>query len=98
MAKTSSSGAEYIIHCTGVRLRVVGSGNLDLSLLSLDSIRSYNLLPLALSSSNDRELTRLANFKSQRMQLSISVDVINETFKISKIILFTKVSGTSYPG
>lgn len=97
MAK-ESSGGENILHCTGVRLRVVGSGNLDMTLFSLDSARSFPMLSLAMAPTNERELTRLANFKSQRIQLAFSVDVIDEYFKISKIIFFAKTSGLSYPG
>lgn len=97
MAK-SSGGGENILHCAGVRLRIVGAGNLDMILYSLDSVRNYPMLALPLTATTDIELTRLANFRAQRMQLAFSVDVVNETFKISKIIFFAKASATSYPG
>lgn len=97
MAK-SAGGAENILHCTGARLRVIGSGNLDMTLYTLDSVRSFPMLPLPLTATAERELTRIGNLKSQRIQLGFSVDVVNEYFKISKIVLFAKGSGTSYPG
>lgn len=93
-----NNGAENILHCTGVRLRVVGSGNLDMTLYSLDSARTFPMMALPMTPTNERELTRLGNFRSQRIQLGFSVDVIDEYFKISKIIFFAKPSATSYPG
>lgn len=97
MAK-SSGGAENILHCTGVRLRVIGSGNLDMTLNSLDNVRSFPMIALPMTATAERELTRLGNFKSQRIQLTFSVNVLDEYFKVSKIVLFAKSSGTSYPG
>lgn len=97
MAK-SAGGGENILHCAGVRLRIVGAGNLDMTLYGLDSIRSYPMLTLPMTATSDIELTRIANFRSQRIQLAFGVDVINEYFKISKIVFFAKASATSYPG
>jgi len=97
LAKTTGGG-ENILHCAGVRLRIVGAGNLDMTLFSLDSVRSYPMLALPMTATTDIELTRIANFRSQRIQLAFSVDVISEYFKISKIVFFAKASATSYPG
>jgi len=94
----AKGGGENILHCTGVRLRVIGNGNLDMVLYSLDSVRSFPMLALPMTATAEREPTRLGNFKSQRIQLAFSVNVVNEYFKISQIIFFAKTSGTSYPG
>jgi len=97
MAKRSSSGSELIYHIAGVRLRVVGSGSLRMFLRSLDNIRSFTMLPLAMSATTDKEPTRLGNMRSQRTQLELRVNEIDEYFKIQKIIIFAKPSGTSHP-
>ena len=89
---------EEIVHFAGVRLRVTGSGNLDLQFLSLDSVDTQTLAAISMSSTNAREPTRLANFISQRGQLKISTNVINETFKINRVILFVKPIWSQYPG
>ena len=95
MAK--ASGAENIFHIAGVRLRVTGSGNLRMFFRSLDNVRSFTLLPLPLAVSNAIEPTRLGNFRSQRTQLELRVNEIDEWFKISKVVIFAKASGTDTP-
>jgi hypothetical protein len=89
---------EEIVHFAGVRLRVTGSGNLDLEFLSLDNVNSQTLAALPMSATTAREPTRLANFISQRAQLKISTNVIDETFKINRIILFAKPIWSQFPG
>lgn len=96
MAK-ASSGGEFIYHVAGVRLRVQGSGNLRMFLRTLDNIRSFTVLPLVMAAATDKEPTRLGNLRSQRIQLELRVNEIDEHFKISKIIIFAKASGTDTP-
>jgi len=98
MSKSGSGGGEFIYHVAGVRLRVIGSGSLRMFFHSLDSIRNFTLLPLSMSPTNDKEPTRLGNFRSQRTQLELKTDSIDEYFQISKIIIFAKTSATSLPG
>lgn len=69
-----------------------------MTLNTLDNTRTFPMLALPMTPTTDIELTRLANLRSQRMQLAFSVDVVNEYFKISKIIFFAKASATAYPG
>lgn len=97
MAKSSSAGSEYIRHITGVRMRLQGTGSLQMSLSGLDDVRSYTMLPLEMSLTPGLEPTRLANFRSQRIRFNLTTTEINEYFKISRIILFAKTSATSYP-
>ena len=89
---------EGLHHFNTVRFRVVGSGNLQLTLRSLDNIRSNSLTAITMESSTNREPTRLCNFIEQRAQLEIKTTAINETFTISKIIIFVKPFATEYPG
>lgn len=99
MARSSGvkGGAEYIHHVTGVRMRLSGTGNLQMSLSGLDDIRTYTMKPLAMSLTPGLEPTRLANFRSQRTRFNITTTEINEYFRISRIVIFAKASATSYP-
>jgi hypothetical protein len=92
-----SSNEEVINHYGAVRLRVNGSANLLLKLISLDEVKMRVLLPLVLQSKTYKEPTRLANFTQQRAKLEVRVTEINETFHISKIILFVRPVAKSYP-
>lgn len=92
------SKREEIIHFAGVRMRVTGSGNLDLQFLSLDNVDTQTLAPIVMATTNAREPTRLANFISQRGMLKISTNAINESFKINRILLFVKPIWSSFPG
>ena len=98
VASNIGSRREEIVHFTGVRLRVTGSGNLDLEFKSLDDETTQTLAPIVMQTTTGREPTRLANFISQRGQLKISTNVINETFKINRILLFVKPLWSQYPG
>lgn len=97
MAKRSQS-AEYEHHIVGVRLRVVGNGNLKMSLTDLDSIQTQNLIDLPMQLTTRIEPTRLANFQSQRTRFEFQTTEIDEIFKIHRIILFAKPVAVEYPG
>jgi hypothetical protein len=97
VAKKSSGQGELIHHITGVRMRVQGSGNLDMSLLGLDDLTSTTLAPFVMAATRAIEPTRLANFKGQRILLRFGVDEIDEWFQIRRIIIFVKPVETSYP-
>jgi hypothetical protein len=97
MPKKSSGSEEVINHYGAVRLRVNGSANLNLNLYSLDETKASVLLSLPLQSLTNIEPTRLSNFTQQRTKLEIRTTQINETFQISKIIVFVKPVAKSYP-
>ena len=97
MAK-KATGEELINHYGLVRMRLNGSGNLRMRLLSLDEVKSVTLSPFVMEDPAYIEPTRLANFTQQRAQLEISTTAIDEYFVISKIIIFVKQTATSYPG
>lgn len=90
--------AENIIHFGGIRLRVVGSGNLRPTMYSFDKIKSSVLVPLVMNSTDNIEPTRISNFVSQRMMLRLETTAINEIMRINRIIIFAKPIYTSYPG
>lgn len=95
MGKTG--GAEFEHHVVGTRLRVVGSGNLQLSLTDLNDVQTQNLVDLPMLNPNRFEPTRLANFQSQRIRLTGRVTVLNEWFEIHRIIIYAKPVAVEYP-
>jgi hypothetical protein len=98
VAKGYKSNGENEHHVVGVRLRVTGSGTLDLELSDLDDVQVQTLIPLTMASSARIEPTRLANFQSQRIRLSLGTTEINETFLIKRIIIYSKPVAVEYPG
>ena len=97
MAK-SAGGGENEYHVVATRMRVVGSGNLQLTLTDLDNGQIQPLVDIAMLAATRIEPTRLANFQSQRIRLEGGVTEINEWFKINRIILFAKPVAVEYPG
>lgn len=96
MPKNSFAGE--LIHFGSVRMRVLGSGNLQLSLHSLDeALNSVDLTDVSLETSTNRESLTLSNFIDQYGQLEVKTTELNEYFEISRIIIFIRPVGTGYP-
>jgi hypothetical protein len=96
VAKKGNSG-EYEHHIVGIRMRVVGIGNLRLALTDLDDIQTQNLVPLPLALTTRIEPLRLANFQSQRIRLVGKTTEMGENFKIQRILIFAKPVAQEYP-
>ena len=92
------SSGENVIHFAGVRMRVVGTGELDMTLYSLDDVRSTTLKTVPMSATEEFQKTRICSLTTQRAKLRISTDVKNEYFSISRIIIYTKPVYISIPG
>lgn len=90
-------GGLFINHCVAVRMRLTGSGNLKMRLLSLDEESSYQLPDAVMSPTTQRYPNQLANFSTQRYQLEISTEEIDETFNFHQVIIYNKQIATSYP-
>ncbi len=88
---------ENILHTASTKLSVKGSGELELSLLDLDSITEQVLSPLTMASATENEPVTYANFQSQRTKLKGLTDTINEIFNIDRIIIFVKKLWTDFP-
>jgi hypothetical protein len=97
-ARTEGSLGENLTHYTAVRMRVVGNGDLNLKLYSYDDIESYDMVPLTLAATTNREPTRLCNFIQQRAYLEIKQTEKDDYFRINRIIVFAKEVFTSFPG
>jgi len=96
VAKKRDSG-EYEHHVVSVKLRVIGSGNLQLFLTDLDDIQTETLVPITMAATTRFEPLRLANFQSQRIRLVGKTTQLGENFKIQRILLFAKPVAQEYP-
>ena len=93
----TSVNEEVINHFGLVRFRIFGSANLKMTLFSLDETKYFSLLALAIKAKNNIEPTQLSNFTQQRAKLEIRTTEINETFQISKAIVYVRPVAKSYP-
>jgi len=92
-----SADEEVINHYGAVRTHTTGTGNLKLTLYSLDDVYVSLLLSLTLQTRNNRELNRLSNFTQQKARLEFRTTEINEVFQCNKIIAFVRPVAKSYP-
>lgn len=88
---------ENVIHIAGYRIRAVGSGNLQATLYTMDSVRNQSLANVAMTTTNAREPMILANFSSQRAMLKVFTSAIDEKFDVNRILLFVKELYKSKP-
>ncbi len=86
-----------IVHTHAVRMRCVGSGNLQMQLQGYNDIITLDLVALPMAATSARDLNRLCNFMSQYAKLEGFTTEINEVFRINHIILFVKPVYTDYP-
>lgn len=86
-----------ILHFNAVRVRVVGVGNLNLSLRSLDDTNEQQITSIPMIKATNREPTQLVNFIDQRAQIFMGTTEINEIFNISKLVIFARPISVEYP-
>lgn len=97
-ALSQGSGGEDLIHFGIFRFRVTGSGNLRLTLYSLDEEKSTTCPnPIVMSTTTRIEPTKLFNMITQRAKLKIQTTAIDEYFRINRIVVFAKPVFTDYP-
>lgn len=96
-ASSSSSSEEVINHYGAIRLRMTGTGNLKPTLYSFDKVKVLPLVAMPMVLKTNIEPTRLSNFTEQKARLELRITELNETFKVSKIIVFAKPVAKSYP-
>src|SRR4030095_9156720 len=95
--------SDDIVHHSHLRLRVTGTGNLDVRLIALyDDISTDNpptssLVPLPMQSGTARLAQFNANFEQQYTQIEVSTDAIDEYFYITKIVTYAKPVAVAYP-
>lgn len=95
---SEGSSGEQISHFAAIRVRVTGTGNLLMSVYSLDDVRSKTLVPFVMASASRIIPTRLVNFTEQRASFELKTTVIDEYMRVNRIVIFQKEVFTSYPG
>lgn len=78
-------------------MRINGTGDLQMRLLSFQEVRSQTLVPFTMQTTTRVEPLRLANFNEQRVMLEGKTTEIDEYFKINRIILLGKPLWADYP-
>ena len=96
-ATSEGSSGEGISHFSTIRIRVNGTGNLKLKIYSLDDLKFKILVPFAMQPQARIIPTRLVNFMEQRASFELKTTDFDETFRINRIVIFTKPVYTSYP-
>jgi hypothetical protein len=98
MAKSSEMS---IFHINGIRLRILGEGDLKSAVFSYmnkdQECKSQYLVDLSMDDIMDRLPVVLANFKSMAIQYEFRTTEIDEFLYIGKVILFVKPVSTGYP-
>lgn len=90
------TGEQDILHFGAVKLRVNGTGSLQMKFIGLDNATEQVLAPITMATLPGRQPQRLSNFIGQRALLEGKTTVINEIFRINKIIIFSKPLWTEY--
>jgi hypothetical protein len=91
------STQDNINHYTSVRMRIIGSGQLRMTMYSQDEIYSSVLVPFTMQAATNIRPTRLMNFQHQRAYLEGKTTGSGEWFSINKIVIYAKEVFVEYP-
>lgn len=97
MAKKSSGQTENINHFAGIRLRVIGNGNLTPEFRTLGNVITKTLVDIPMTNPARIEPYRIANFISQRATLKLGTTQLDEWFEINTLVIFLKPIFAQYP-
>jgi len=78
----------FLNHYTGVRVRVVGSGVLQVRVSGSDRNQTLNAKDIVMSAAPGYEMSRLFDFQAERASISFRVESIDEWFHINKRTMF----------
>lgn len=95
---SEGSSGENISHFAAIRVRLTGVGSFQMTIYSLDDIKSKVLVPFTMSATTRIIPTRIVNFMEQRASFELKTTAIDERFRVNRIIIFMKEVFTSYPG
>lgn len=94
---TLGSSQDNIVHYTSVRMRIIGSGELEMTMFSQDDVYSYVMVPFTMAATTNIRPNRLMNLLQQRASLQGLTDTKDEWFSINKIVIYAKEVFTDYP-
>jgi hypothetical protein len=98
------SRGESINHFNGLRIRVIGNGDLQVNVYAISGNESSpdvlveTLLPYTMTSATPKQPTLLANVRQQRASFEVKVTEFGEWFQVQRIVVFAKPLFSQYPG
>lgn len=87
----------YIYHFTGVRLRIKGVGNLDITAESEDAAIVTTAASLTLALLPGMESFRGFNHVNEKASVKLSVDAAGEYFTLTKMVLYATIEWETRP-
>lgn len=88
-----------ILHGAGIRVRVVGSGNLRSAMVGYDNIILNQMADVSLSATNARKVDRLGNIVSQGIKWRLHQDgTVGDFFRVNDVTTYVKQIFSQYPG
>lgn len=97
-ATLGDNSGDNTVHFAALRLMLIGSGNLLMTVHSLDQVRAKTLVPFVMQGAIRVLPTRIVNFMEQRATFEFKTTQMDEKFRILRIVIYTKTVFTSYPG
>ena len=95
--KYAVNGNEQLSTFTGLRLRVVGSGNLQLSLTAEDDTHAVTLTSRALSTAPGKPLFHPLNYQSERASVTMRTSAFGEWFRLKSFRIYGVPTYTERP-
>lgn len=94
--KTSQS--EWIQHFAGMKLRILGVGDLQITLYGEDNSNPVTVPVITLSSTPGKEFDRLINYIDEKMSVKFRTSNFGEWFNLDRFTLFAKSLWLRRPG
>lgn len=86
-----------LIHFAAIRMRIIGEGNVQQFIRSLDDVNIYQMVDLSLAFKSNIEPTTLSNYIDQRGQFEFRTVEIDEIINLSSIRIYIRPIATGYP-
>ena len=86
-----------VYHYAGIRVRVKGSGNLQISLSGVNSVQTAYAPSLPLQANPGRPFFRGFNFTSEKCAVKLRTNEPNESFLLTHFTLFHKLLWLTRP-
>jgi hypothetical protein len=84
-------------HVNPIRIRVVGSGNLQAFLFDTGTVNFVELSAQAMSLTSAKSLNYLSNFRAEKVQLMIMTTELDEYFSVDNMWAYVKPTALSFP-
>ncbi len=81
---------EVFNHFNGIRIRVLGAGDLRLKLESLSGSKTTTMVPITMTTATPIEPRKLANFMQQRALVHGYTTDYGDNFLVTRLVIFVK--------